>query len=117
MAKFVLTKMIGAKTVSGTAGGSPNYEVNAVNGQVNPADPTTYVAPYDSGSILGTVPPGKAGLKLIDGTQQFATTAKADSTAGVNGNFVGHVQSGDSDEDAAYGPTNGESKGYSLLGE
>jgi len=35
--------------------------------------PTNTIGPYDSGTILGTVPPGKAGLKLVDGTVQNAT--------------------------------------------
>lgn len=75
-----------------------NYELNGV-------DSAATVAPYDSGSILGTVPPGQAGLKLTDGTQQSATTAKADSTPGVDGNFT---------QDASY---QGQVAGYSLLGE
>jgi hypothetical protein len=37
---------------------------------------------YDSGTILGTVPPGKAGLKLVDGTIQNA----ADLTVAPDGN-------------------------------
>jgi hypothetical protein len=31
------------------------------------------IHPYDSGTILGTVPPGKPGIKLVDGTIQSAT--------------------------------------------
>jgi hypothetical protein len=31
------------------------------------------IGPYDSGTILGTVPPGKPGIKLVDGTIQHAT--------------------------------------------
>lgn len=46
------------------------------------------VMPYDSGSILGTVPPGKPGLKLVDGTIQRASQLIADSTAGVVGNAL-----------------------------
>lgn len=87
-----------------------NYELAAVK--------TATITPYDSGSILGTVPPGKTGLKLTDGTQQSATTAKADATAGNDGNFVGHETDPTvNDKDNLYGPTNGQSKGYSLLGE
>jgi hypothetical protein len=74
-----------------------NYELAAVE--------TATITPYDSGSILGTVPPGQPGLKLTDGTQQSATTAKADATAGVDGNFT---------QDPAY---QGQAAGYSLLGE
>ena len=42
----------------------------------------------DSGSILGTVPPGQLGLKLVDGTQQSATTMLCDATAGQLGNAL-----------------------------
>ena len=81
-------------------------------------DSSATITPYDSGSILGTVPPGQTGLKLIDGTQQSATTAAADSTPGNDGNFVGHETDPTvNDKDNLYGPTNGQSKGYSLLGE
>jgi len=86
-----------------------HYQVDGVNG-------TKTVLPYDSGTILGTVPPGKPGLKLTDGTQQSFVTTAADATPGVDGNFVGHSQDGLS-EDGLYGPTNGEKLGYSLLGE
>lgn len=46
------------------------------------------VHPYDSGTILGTTPPGKAGLKLVDGTVQRRSVILADSTAGVVGNAL-----------------------------
>src|SRR5208337_656527 len=46
------------------------------------------ITPYDSGTILGTVPPGKAGLKLVDGTVQRASQLLADGTAGVVGNAL-----------------------------
>ena len=46
------------------------------------------IKPYDSGNILGTVPPGKAGIKLVDGTIQNATALTADSSAGVVGNAL-----------------------------
>jgi len=41
------------------------------------------VGPYDSGTILGTVPPGKAGLKLVSGVIQNVTDLTADGTPGV----------------------------------
>jgi hypothetical protein len=34
---------------------------------------TANIKGYDSGNILGTVPPGKPGIKLVDGTIQNAT--------------------------------------------
>lgn len=43
---------------------------------------------YDSGNILGTVPPGKAGLKLVDGTIQRSTQIISDGTAGAVGNAL-----------------------------
>ena len=46
------------------------------------------ITPYDSGTILGTVPPGKAGLKLVDGTVQRAAQIIADGTAGAVGNAI-----------------------------
>jgi hypothetical protein len=55
-----------------TAGKVAQYGIDSAN-----------VKPYDSGNILGTVPPGKAGIKLIDGTVQNATDLTTDGTAGV----------------------------------
>ena len=49
---------------------------------------STGITPYDSGNILGTVPPGKAGLKLVDGTQQCRSVMLADSTSGKVGNAL-----------------------------
>lgn len=46
------------------------------------------IHPYDSGTILGTVPPGKPGLKLVDGTVQRAAQIIADGTAGAVGNAL-----------------------------
>lgn len=46
------------------------------------------ITPYDSGTILGTVPPGQAGLKLISGVVQRAAQIVSDSTAGVTGNSL-----------------------------
>lgn len=51
------------------------------------------ITPYDSGTILGTVPPGKAGLKLVSGVVQRAAQIVADSTAGVTGNALVPVYS------------------------
>ena len=41
----------------------------------------TSIIARDTGNILGTVPPGKAGLKLVDGTQQSSTSAVAPASA------------------------------------
>ena len=34
---------------------------------------STKITPYDSGNVLGTVPPGKAGIKQISGVVQDST--------------------------------------------
>ena len=41
-------------------------------GTQSTVDTSTGITPYDSGSILGTVPPGKPGLKLVSGVIQRA---------------------------------------------
>jgi hypothetical protein len=46
------------------------------------------ITPYDSGTILGTVPPGKAGLKLVSGVVQCAAVLLSDGTAGNVGNTL-----------------------------
>lgn len=83
---------------------------------VNPLPGSDSIIVYDSGNILGTVPPGQAGLKLIDGTQHSATTATYDATSGVTGNFYGVSQSatGFPVQNTTY---QGQPKGYSQLGE
>jgi len=50
---------------------------------------STTIGPKDSGTILGTVPPGKAGIKLLDGTVQNA----ADLTVGHNSEPLNFLQS------------------------
>jgi hypothetical protein len=71
------------------------YQLDGINGtselsatSINPSGGPSGVTPYDSGTILGTVPPGKAGLKLVDGTVQRASQLLADGTAGVVGNAL-----------------------------
>jgi len=83
------------------------------------------VKPYDSGTITktnfgdgtltvkiqngaGAAPISYTTTKLVDGTQQSATTQTDDATAGVDGNFIGAA------EDATY---RGRAAGYSILGE
>jgi hypothetical protein len=51
-------------------------------------DTSTGITPYDSGTILGTIPPGKAGIKLVSGVVQRAAQIVADSTAGAVGNAL-----------------------------
>ena len=46
------------------------------------------ITPYDSGTILGTVPPGKAGIKLVSGVVQRSSQLLSDQTAGKVGNAL-----------------------------
>jgi hypothetical protein len=46
------------------------------------------VMPYDSGTILGTIPPGKPGLKLVNGTVQRASQIISTQVAGSTGNSL-----------------------------
>ena len=46
------------------------------------------IRPYDSGNILGTVPPGKPGIKLIDGTVQHATALTVTPVGNDSQNFL-----------------------------
>ena len=71
-----------------TAGVVAQYQADAIAGTDEAADLSTGVHPYDSGTILGTVPPGQAGLKLVSGVVQRAAQVVADSTAGVTGNAL-----------------------------
>jgi hypothetical protein len=51
-------------------GATAQYQTAATTpGAYNSAN----IHPFDSGTILGTVPPGKAGIKQIDGTIQNST--------------------------------------------
>ena len=51
-------------------------------------DTSTAITPYDSGNILGTVPPGKTGIKLVSGVVQRAAQLVCDATAGNCGNAL-----------------------------
>ena len=68
-----------------TQGVVKQYQKSAIGSNASTLETIT---PYDSGTILGTVPPGKAGLKLVDGTVQRASQIKADGTTGVVGNAL-----------------------------
>lgn len=75
---------------SGVAGAQPKgitqqYQLAATASNV---DTSTGITPRDTGTILGTVPPGKAGLKLVDGTVQRSSQLVCDATAGVVGNAL-----------------------------
>ena len=84
------------------------------------------IVPYSPGANIVTIPqPGTSTTtKLIDPTQQSATTQASDSTVKGGGNFYegdGPVyrQGGVANSASAvgtYGPA-GNSKGYSILGE
>lgn len=62
---------------SGQSGEQPNGKAE----QYQKAGTTTgtNIHPYDSGNILGTVPPGKPGIKLTDGTVQRASDLLANN--------------------------------------
>jgi hypothetical protein len=51
-------------------------------------DTSTGITPYDSGTILGNIPPGKSGEKLVNGTVQRSSQIVADSTSGAVGNAL-----------------------------
>lgn len=57
-------------------------------GTASAVDTSTGIHPYDSGTILGTVPPGKPGLKLVDGTVQRAAQIVSTQAAGSTGNAL-----------------------------
>jgi len=77
------------------AGIVAQYQIDATAGvselsntSINPGGGPSGVTPYDSGTILGTVPPGKPGLKLVNGTIQRASALVCDATPGVVGNAL-----------------------------
>lgn len=53
-------------------GATKNYQLDATSDATANAESIT---PYDSGTILGTVPPGGTGLKLVSGVQQRSEAA------------------------------------------
>jgi hypothetical protein len=73
-----------------TAGVQPKgvtqqYQLSATVANKNTS---TDIHPYDSGTILGTVPPGKPGIKLVSGVIQRSSQLLVDGTAGVIGNTL-----------------------------
>jgi len=101
-----LTKRVGTSDIN-----YENYQVAATSSSF----PKTIVS-RDTGTILGTVPPGQAGLKLVDGTQQQSVArvcaVPRQTVGGVamdgDGNFIRK------EDDATY---RGNAAGYSNLGE
>lgn len=55
------------------------------SGSINPGGGPSGVHPYDSGTILGNVPPGKVGQKLVNGTVQRSNVL---ITTGPNNNCL-----------------------------
>ena len=75
---------------AGVAGQQPagivqQYQLAGTHSAV---DTSTGITPYDSGNILGTVPPGKTGIKLVSGVVQRAAQLVCDATAGNCGNAL-----------------------------
>lgn len=75
---------------SGVAGVQPKgivqqYQLSATSSNTSTS---TAIHGRDTGTILGTVPPGKPGLKLVDGTIQRSTQLKCDATPGKVGNAL-----------------------------
>ena len=66
-------------------GAVKQYQYSGINDATSSLETIT---PYDSGTILGTVPPGKAGLKLVSGVVQRASVMLSDSTAGNVGDAL-----------------------------
>ena len=66
---------------------SPNHvSPYLVAGETN----SNGVKPLDSGSITGTIPPGKAAIKLTEGTVQRGSVLASDGTV-PNGNALTSV--------------------------
>ena len=82
---------------SGVAGSqlkgvTAQYQIDGTDGvaelganSINPAGGPSGVHPYDSGTILGNVPPGKVGQKLVNGTVQRSNVL---ITTGPNNNYL-----------------------------
>ena len=75
---------------SGLAGAQPTgitqqYQLTATHSNT---DLSTAITPYDSGTILGTTPPGKSGIKLVSGVVQRSSQLLCDATPGVVGNAL-----------------------------
>ena len=69
--------MAAASLAARTKGKVAQYELSGTN------DSAT-IGPFDSGTVLGTVPPGKAGLKQISGVIQNATDLTVGGVTATN---------------------------------
>lgn len=58
--------------------------------QLSSTNNSATITPYDSGTILGTTPPGKAGIKLVSGVIQNASDLTCDGSNpnDANGNAL-----------------------------
>jgi hypothetical protein len=73
-------------------GVTAQYQIDGTDGvaelganSINPAGGPSGVHPYDSGTILGNIPPGKTGQKLVNGTVQRSNVL---ITTGPNNNCL-----------------------------
>jgi hypothetical protein len=78
---------------SGVAGAQPKgitqqYQKAATASNV---DTSTGITPMDTGNILGTVPPGKPGIKLVSGVVQRSNQILCDATPGKVGNAITQI--------------------------
>lgn len=65
-------------------GVTAQYQLSGTDGTAENV-PGTGVNPYDSGTILGQIPPGGVGFKLVSGVIQRSNTLQSDGTvAGGN---------------------------------
>lgn len=53
--------------------GSTNQKGRTAQYQLSGVNSSATITPFDSGTVLGTVPPGKAGIKQISGVIQNST--------------------------------------------
>ena len=68
-----------------TKGITQQYQLSGTHSATSTS---TAITPYDSGTILGTTPPGKAGIKLVSGVIQRSNQLLCDGTAGKVGNAL-----------------------------
>lgn len=68
-----------------TQGVTKQYQASGTDSSASTLETIT---PYDSGTILGNVPPGGTGEKLVSGVVQRASQLLVDGTAGTVGNAL-----------------------------
>lgn len=98
--------MAGAIPAAKTTGAVAQYGLTGTNSSAT-------ITPYDSGNIIGTVPPGKSGIKLVDGTIQNATKLTVSSAQDAPGNAIlaGQDANGQAAESSYQAPSAGLSLG------